>query len=138
MKRSHIKLVGKPEKEGGLVRAHNVQIIENGEFVPRVQAFSFNLEVNGIPTMKIEQCPEFIEFDLEGVEVHKEIMHTRIFNECTEVMKSMDYDFRLVIKKKGLSWKTEDPVKLKEYLDTCYESLNTIMEQYESDKDRKK
>jgi len=126
-----ITIRGIPEEEGGILRAYNVHLLEDDKVVPRVQKFEFTVDaMSGIPMVKITQYPGEVDFELEGVEVHKEIKHTRIFNECTEVMKSMDYDFRLSIKKKGLSWKTTDPEQLKEYLDTCHESLSTIMEQY--------
>lgn len=135
MKGKKIEIKGKPDNEVGILEPWNVHLLEDGEVVPRVQKFEFSVDASkgsrsGAALVTITQYPEIVDFELEGVEVHKELVNTRLFNECTEIMKTMDYDFRLHIQKKGISWKTEDPVTLKEYLDKCYESLNTIMEQY--------
>lgn len=139
MKGKKIEIKGEPDNEAGILKPWNVRLLENGEPVPRVQKFEFSVDASkgerrGAALVTITQYPEIVDFELEGVEVHKELVDTRLFNECAEIMKMMDYDFRLHLQKKGISWKTEYPANLKEELDKCYGILNDIMEQHKNGK----
>ena len=129
MSEKKISVHGVPDTTGGILKSWNVKILENGVPVPRVRKFVFNVEIDGTPIVTMEQYPETIEIDLEGVVINKEIVNTRIFDHCEDTLKLMDFDFRCAMKSKGWIWKTATLEFLKDKLDTCHDGLTTIMKQ---------
>lgn len=130
MKRvKNIKVYGAPETTDGILRSEHIKIEEDGEFLSRVQKFTFTVRVNDYPLVHIVSLPETIELDIGNVQVDHDIDHTRIFQELRQVLLTMDYEFRRAWNRKKDSWRTSDLEYLKGKMDNAYEHLTTVIEQ---------
>lgn len=132
--KNKITVYGIPHTTDGLLKPHDIKIERDGEMVPRLAEFEFKVKVGGMPMVKMVSYSPHIELDLEGVEINHKIVELRIFDLLENTLKDMDYQFRLAWRNgRNDSWKRMTVDDLKEGLDTVFDHLGTVIEQWKNE-----